>query len=169
MQKDILRASAFWVLAALVWTAPPARAAECGESSKGFRAWLDDFRQVAINDGVSPDVVEQTLATASFNRSVLAHDQGQGALQGNYGSFAAGHITPARIKHGKTMMLAYAERLERIEQRFGVAAPVLVAIWGLETAAPESSARPHSTQRPAASRAGSGNSPWMRARPHRWP
>ena len=133
MQKDILRASAVWVLAALVWTAPPARAAECGESSEGFRAWLDDFRQVAINDGVSPDVVEQTLATASFNRSVLAHDQGQGALQGNYGSFAAGHITPARIKHGKTMMLAYAEPLERIEQRFGVAAPVLVAIWGLET------------------------------------
>jgi hypothetical protein len=38
MQKDILRASAFWVLAALVFFAPPAGAAECGESSEGFRA-----------------------------------------------------------------------------------------------------------------------------------
>ncbi len=31
------------------------------------------------------------------------------------------------------MMVAYAEPLERIEQRYGVPGPVLVAIWGLET------------------------------------
>ena len=31
------------------------------------------------------------------------------------------------------MMLAYAEPLQRIEQRFGVPGPILVAIWGLET------------------------------------
>jgi len=133
MQRHIPKALVFWAAAALAWTAAPARAADCGDSAQGFQAWLDDFRQVAINDGVSPEVVDQTLATASFDRSVLAHDQGQGALQGNYRSFAAGHITAGRIKQGKTMMLAYAEPLERIEQRFGVPAPVLVAIWGLET------------------------------------
>ena len=31
------------------------------------------------------------------------------------------------------MLLAYAEPLQRIEQRYGVPGPVLVAIWGLET------------------------------------
>ena len=31
------------------------------------------------------------------------------------------------------MVLAYAEPLQRIEQRYGVPGPVLVAIWGLET------------------------------------
>ena len=31
------------------------------------------------------------------------------------------------------MLLAYAEPLERIGQRYGVPGPVLVAIWGLET------------------------------------
>ena len=30
------------------------------------------------------------------------------------------------------MMLAYAEPLERIEQRYGVPGPVVVAIWGPE-------------------------------------
>jgi membrane-bound lytic murein transglycosylase B len=64
---------------------------------------------------------------------MLAHDHGQGALQGNYASFAARHITPGRIKRGKTMLVAYAEPFEKIEQRYGVPAPVLVAIWGLET------------------------------------
>src|SRR5208283_1438126 len=111
----------------------PAFAAECGDSEDGFTAWLEDFKQVAINDGVSPDVVDQSLATAKFDRSVLSHDQGQGALQGDYASFAARHITPARVRKGKTMLVAYAEPLERIEQRYGVPGPVLVAIWGLET------------------------------------
>ncbi len=115
------------------FAAAPARTAECGDSPDGFSAWLEDFKQVAINDGVSPDVVDSAFATASFDPSVLAHDRGQGALQGNYAAFAARHITPGRIKKGKTMLIAYAEPFEKIEQRYGVPAPVLVAIWGLET------------------------------------
>jgi lytic murein transglycosylase len=111
----------------------PARAAQCGDTPDGFAAWLQDFKQTAINDGVSPDVVDQALATAKFDPSVLSHDRGQGALQGDYGSFAARHITPARVKRAQSMLVAYAEPLERIEQRYGVPGPVLVAIWGLET------------------------------------
>jgi lytic murein transglycosylase len=111
----------------------PARAQQCGDNPDGFKAWLEDFKQVAINDGVSPQVADRALDSATFDRSVLSHDHGQASLQGNFAAFAARHITPARIKRGKTMMVAYAEPLERIEQRYGVPAPVLVAIWGLET------------------------------------
>ena len=122
---------AFAVLTAL--SAPALAAAPCGNSPDGFRAWLEDFKQVAINDGISPDVVDQAFATAKFDPNVLAHDRGQQALQGNYAAFAAGHITAGRIKRGKNMLIAYAEPLERMEQRYGVPGPVLVAIWGLET------------------------------------
>ncbi len=113
--------------------AAPAGAADCGDSPEGFRVWLDSFKQVAINDGISPEVVDSALATATFDPTVLSHDRGQAAWQGNFAAFAAGHITPGRIKRGKMMLLAYAEPLERIEQRYGVPGPVLVAIWGLET------------------------------------
>ena len=124
------------VLAFAAWAAlggASALAAQCGDSEAGFKPWLDDFKQVAINDGVSPDVVDQALSTAKFDPSVLSHDHGQGSLQGDFASFAARHVTPARIKRGKTMMVAYAEPIDRIEQRYGVPGPVLVAIWGLET------------------------------------
>ena len=118
---------------ALLLALAPVRAAQCGNSPEGFKAWLEDFKQVAINDGVSPDVVDSALGNASFDASVLRHDQGQSGWEGNFQKFAASHITPGRIKRGKNMLIAYAEPLERIEQQYGVPAPVLVAIWGLET------------------------------------
>ncbi len=40
---------------------------------------------------------------------------------------------PAGSSGASRCCIAYAEPLERIEQRFGVPGPVLVAIWGLET------------------------------------
>ena len=121
------------VVAAVAAGAQPARAAQCGDSPDGFRPWLEDFKQVAVNDGVSPNVVDEALETAKFDSSVLSHDHGQGSLQSDFASFAARHVTPGRVKKGKTMLVAYAEPLERIEQRYGVPGPVLVAIWGLET------------------------------------
>jgi lytic murein transglycosylase len=133
MRARVTRALAFAAFSAAAICGASANAAQCGDSPDGFKAWLEDFKQVAINDGVSPDVVDSAFATANFDPSVLAHDHGQAGLQGNYAAFAARHITPGRIKRGKTMLIAYAEPLERIEQRYGVPGPVLVAIWGLET------------------------------------
>src|SRR5271167_723383 len=129
MRARVSRALAVAVFAAAALGAVSARGAQCGDTAEGFKAWLEDFKQVAINDGVSPDVVDSALSTASFDPSVLAHDHGQAAFQGNYASFAARHIAPGRLKRGKTMLLAYAEPFEKIERRYGVPAPVLVAIW----------------------------------------
>src|SRR6516165_6586433 len=127
-----LKTLVFAIAAAATIGVASARAADCGESAEGFNEWLASFKQVAIHDGVSPQVADAALSGVVYDPSVAAHDRGQGFGQ-NYAAFAARHITPGRIKKGKTMMLAYAEPLQKIEQRYGVAAPVLVAIWGLET------------------------------------
>ena len=133
MSGRALRALAVVVAVAAGAAVSSAEAAQCGDTPEGFKVWLDDFKQVAINDGVSPGVVDEAFANAKFDPSVLSHDRSQSGLQGGDASFAARHISPARVKQGKSMMLAYAEPLQRIEARFGVPAPVLVAIWGLET------------------------------------
>ncbi len=122
----------FCIAAAAALGVASARAADCGDSADGFNEWLSSFKQVAIGNGISQQVVDSALSGVVFDPSVAAHDRGQN-FGTNFAAFAARHVTPARIKRGKTMMLAYAEPLQRIEQRYGVPGPVLVAIWGLET------------------------------------
>jgi len=122
-----------FIAVAACFGAISARAADCGDSASGFGEWLTSFKQVAIADGVSPGVVETALAGVAYDPAVKAHDHGVAAFGSNAAGFAASHITPGRVKRGKSMLLAYAEPFEKIEQRYGVPAPVLVAIWGLET------------------------------------
>ena len=122
----------FLIVAAAAAGVVSARAVDCGDSADGFNEWLTSFKQVAIRNGISPQVVDSALNGVQFDASVAAHDRGQN-FGSNFEAFFARHVTPARIKKGKMMMLAYAEPLERIEQRYGVPGAVVVAIWGLET------------------------------------
>ena len=132
MRLRLMQTAFFFIAAAAALGVASARAADCGDSADGFNQWLTSFKQVAVQNGVSQQVVDSSLNGVAFDPSVSAHDRGQN-FGTNFAAFSARHVTPARIKKGKTMLLAYAEPLERIEQRYGVPGPILVAIWGLET------------------------------------
>jgi lytic murein transglycosylase len=123
----------FAAAAAVVLGAPYARALECGRSAEGFNGWLRSFRQVAVLDGVSPEVVDAALSAVAYDASVKAHDHGVAAFGRNFAAFAASHITPGGISRGKAMLRSYEAPLKKIEERYGVPPPVLVAIRGLET------------------------------------
>src|SRR3984957_6315688 len=71
------------VVAATVGVAS-ARAADCGDSAAGFTEWLTSFKEVAIRNGISQQVVDSSLNGVVFDSSVAAHDRGQ-----NFGTNAA--------------------------------------------------------------------------------
>ena len=133
MRPKDLRALLLAAAAAAILGAQNARALDCGRSAEGFGDWLNSFKQVARLDGVSPEVIDAALAGVAYDASVKAHDHGVAAFGHNFASFAASHVTPGGIARGKAMLRTYAAPLAKIEQRFGVPGPVLVAIWGLET------------------------------------
>ncbi len=137
MLRRRLRPLLLAAAAALALGAPAARAQElgvqCGRNGEGFSQWLSSFREVAVLDGVSREVVDAALSGVAYDPSVKAHDGGVAAFGHNFASFAASHVTPGGVARGKALMRTYAGPLAKIEQRFGVPGPVLVAIWGLET------------------------------------
>jgi lytic murein transglycosylase len=120
-------------------TAPPvvvkraAPPADCGVTPDGFSAWLAGFKQEAEISGLPPAVIDAALSDAAYDPDVIAHDRRQGSFGQDFETFAAKRVTAYRVRKGRQMLIAYAEPLEKIEKRFSVPAPVLVAIWGLET------------------------------------
>ena len=51
----------------------------------------------------------------------------------SFEEYAATRVIPARISRARKLMQAHAALLGRIEQQFGVPAPVIVAVWTLES------------------------------------
>ena len=119
--------------AVALFFAAPAIAGQCGVNADGFDDWLATFKQEAASAGVSSSVIESALADVAYDDAVISHDRGQRAFRQDFAQFAARRVTAYRIKKGRTLLLSYAEAFDKIERRYGVPGPVLVAIWGLET------------------------------------
>jgi lytic murein transglycosylase len=119
--------------AAAILAGSPARAQDCGRNGEGFGAWLASFKQVAVGNGLSPRAVDAALDGVAYDPAVKRHDGGAAMFGHNFAGFAASHVTPGMVARGKAELKRYAEPLAKIEQRFGVPGPVLVAIWGQET------------------------------------
>ena len=119
--------------AAVILAAAPAHAQDCGRNGEGFGAWLASFKQVAVGNGLSPRAVDAALDGVAYDPGVKRHDGGAAMFGHNFAGFAASHVTPGMVARGKAELKRYAGPLAKIEQRFGVPGPVLVAIWGQET------------------------------------
>lgn len=119
-------------IAALLLTAGQASGATCRDPA-GFEKWLGDIEREAVQQGVSPRAVQAGLAGITFDQSVINKDRGQRVFKQSFEQFAGRMVSSYRLRTGAAMLKRHAGTLSRIEQRYGVPGPVLVAIWGLET------------------------------------
>ena len=58
MRLRAIKTAFFFIATIAALGVASARAADCGESADGFNEWLASFKQVALNDGISQQVVE---------------------------------------------------------------------------------------------------------------
>lgn len=105
----------------------------CNDTGRDFDEWLPSFRQHAMKQGVSREVVDRALANVAYDASVVELDRTQRPHKVSFETFAASHVTAARVRRGKQQLAAEAALLGKITKRFGVAPEIVVAIWGLET------------------------------------
>jgi lytic murein transglycosylase len=98
----------------------------------GFPAWLQSFKRYAVAQGISPRTASATLDGLTVNRQVLSLDRNQKAFKVSFETWVRERVTP-RVARARVMLRRHQDLLVRIEQRYGVPGPVLVAIWGLET------------------------------------
>jgi lytic murein transglycosylase len=113
------------------WAA--ALAAECGQEATGFNAWLLRFKDKAAQQGISHAAITSGLAGVTYDPRVIRLDRSQRSFKLSFAEFYARRVDATLIRHGLSLMHTYQSTLDRIERRFGVPGPVLIAIWGLET------------------------------------
>jgi len=131
MRKRVRCRSLFPLLLPVLTLATPASAAPCGGE---FPAFIAAFSREAAAAGISQRTVAAAFAGVTHDRAVLAFDRRQrGTFRKSFEDYVKTRVTAGRLKRGAQMLKRHAALFARIEAQFGVPAPILVAIWGLET------------------------------------
>jgi lytic murein transglycosylase len=114
-------------------TLASAALADCGNDGAGFARWLERFEVEAARQGISARTIASALSGVTYDRTVVRLDRSQRSFKLSFEQFYARRVGAVLIRRGQARMKTHRATLERIERRFGVPAPVLIAIWGLET------------------------------------
>lgn len=122
-----------YAMMAVSISAGPSLAASCGNNAAGFSAWLDNFKAEARRAGIKSQVVNSSLKGISYHPKVISLDRGQKSFKLSFDQFYAKRVNNAMISQGRKLIRQNGKLFSSIEKRYGVPAPVLVAIWGLET------------------------------------
>jgi len=108
-----------------------AQAAQCGNNSAGFDNWKQQFAQEA-RGRVGPTAIS-ALMGATYARATISADRGQHGFKLTLDQFMAKRGGAAIVSRGKALKKSNAALFAQIEQRYGVPAGPLLAIWGMET------------------------------------
>ena len=126
--------SPFVLIALLLAILPaPVLAADCGNDPGGFNSWLTRFKARAAGEGISANTISSALAGVTYDATVIRLDRSQRSFKLSFEEFYARRVGPGLLRRGQALMRTHQATLQKIEQRFGVPAPILIAIWGLET------------------------------------
>jgi lytic murein transglycosylase len=105
-------------------------AQQCGG---GFERWLAAFKQEAQGKGVSRATIDAASPLMQFDQEVVNRDRGQKVFAQTFLEFSKRMADGYRLTQGQQRIKQNAAMFQRIEEKYGVPAPVLVAFWGLET------------------------------------
>jgi lytic murein transglycosylase len=128
-------------LAIAAFAAPPASAPATAQASIDaipFEAYLELLKARARAEGVRDDTLERMTAGLTPNARVIALDNNQPGSATTRGyppmsDYIRTHVDAARIGGGRAVFAQNRSTLSAIEERYGVPAPIILAIFGHET------------------------------------
>jgi len=98
-----------------------------------FQSWLNDFRQEALQAGVSSQTVNNALSDIQPIQRVIELDRKQPESRKTFAQYREMIVHPTRIQKGREMMNRHAAELQEVSRKYGVAPQYIVALWGIET------------------------------------
>ena len=119
------------IFASLLLAAAVNEGAACTNSGS-FERWLSEFRAETRAKGISPRTLS-ALDGVTLDQNVINSDRRQSVFSQSFLEFSDRMAAKFRIDSGRTHITKNKAVFDKIEQQFGVPAPVITAFWALET------------------------------------
>lgn len=98
-----------------------------------FDAWKQALRTEAATRGVPETLFDTALANTVSLPDVIALDRKQPEKTRSFEQYFASSVNARRIARGKEFYREHKVLLDQISTQYGVQAPYIVALWGMET------------------------------------
>jgi len=103
-------------------------------NSGSFDDFLDQVRKTAIEQGVSKSTIDQAfLGLTAPDPSIITQDSAQAEFSQNFWRYFNKRVSKTRINNGNDTLKQNAPLLNKVSQKYGVPAYVIVAFLGLES------------------------------------
>jgi membrane-bound lytic murein transglycosylase B len=103
-------------------------------SRPSFTEWLEGVRAEALARGIRAEIVQQALGGITEPLPIiLERDRTQAEAVLSLEQYIARHLTAKFIRQGRQMAARHQPLLQQVAAKYGVPAPILVGIWGLES------------------------------------
>ena len=99
----------------------------------GWDAWVDSFKGRATGRGISQATIDAGFRGAGFLPEVIEKDRNQTEFKRSLEDYLNIAASDERVSLGRQKFAQYGSTLQAIENRYGVEAHVVAAIWGLES------------------------------------
>jgi len=98
-----------------------------------FTEWLAGFRQDALKSGIRQATLDLALADLEPLPIVIERDRTQAEQVFSLDAYLKRRLTPKTVRTARRMAGEHRAVLRRIAPAYGVPAPVLISVWGLES------------------------------------
>ena len=120
------------LLAGMLASTAASAAVPC-RTSGPYDSWLAAFEREAEANGVSHRTIAAVAPYLTYDQRIVNIDRGQRVFTQTFLDFSDRMAAGYRIQMGAAKIKAYAPIFARIEQQYGVPAPVITSFWALES------------------------------------
>ena len=98
-----------------------------------FNNWLENFKKIAISEGVSESTINDTLSNVKFLPKVIEYDRYQPEFYEDTRTYISKRASDKKVKKGLLLYTKEKKLINKIEKRFLVEKELLLALMGIET------------------------------------
>jgi membrane-bound lytic murein transglycosylase B len=98
-----------------------------------FNSWVNDFKILAINSGVSKDVVDDVMSDVKFLQNVIKYDRFQPEFYEDTFTYIKKRTNTKKVKNGLDLYKKEKDIIDKIENEFLIEKELLLALMGIET------------------------------------